>query len=260
MYTLTIKNISGSIQTWAGKEFAIDELYNVPADANRIKWQTSSALLTAIGAGDAEIGNGDVAFSDINAAISYLKGLDTRPVDSDGAPITKQKIVPEGWAYQLRGFDIELGQLTGLLSVDAYNATETDVTIAHYDAQGTLITTQQDMANAVKSIVAFEPVHDYAIVGGIVYQTTTPASNVRLGVIAAPYVPKNMGGNVEFGAGINLKYIDKTGAVNMDGRNPKILTYDATYHTSMLHICLYYPAGITHSFHLLFEVFNPPGV
>ena len=101
---------------------------------------------------------------------------------------------------------------------------------------------------------------DYAIVGGLVFQAASPNTDVRLGVIAAPYVPKAYGGNVEFGAGINLKYVDKTGNVQMDGRNPKILTYDATYHTSMLRIAVYRAAGTSHSFHLLLELFNPAGV
>ena len=146
-----------------------------------------------------------------------------------------------------------------LTSVDALGAAKSDYTITHYDASGALLTDPSDITLVTKTYIDWEPSHDYAIVGGLVFQEGAAPSDVRIGVVAAPYIPKNMGGNVEFGAGINLKYVDKSGNVQMDGRNPKILTYDATYHTSMLRVVITRPAATTHTFHLLFELFNPPG-
>lgn len=74
-YTIKIKNDSGSVQTWAGKEFAVAEEYTVPSDSNRTKYQTNSGLLSAIGAGDALVGDGSEYFADVNTALDYLKGI-----------------------------------------------------------------------------------------------------------------------------------------------------------------------------------------
>ena len=78
-YTIKIKNDSGSIQTWAGKEFAIAEEYTVPNDGNRVKYQNHEGLLTAIGNGDALVGDGSEYFTDINKAINWLKGITENP-------------------------------------------------------------------------------------------------------------------------------------------------------------------------------------
>lgn len=183
------------------------------------------------------------------------------PRDSDGAQITKEKIVPEGWAYQLRGFDVSIGLLGCVESLDAQGNEKNDFTVKHYNAADNEVNTQLGITTtAVKTVIDWEPSHDYAIVGGKVYQDSDPVGDIRIGVIAAPGIPKASGGNVEFGMGINLRYIGKSGSVSMDGRNPKILAYNAVYHSSLLRVCLLYPVGTTHTFHLLFELFNPPGV
>lgn len=75
-YVIQIKNDSGSVQTWAGKEFAIAEEYTIPSDTNRFKYSNNSALLTAIGSGDALVGDGTEYFTDINKAVNWLKNID----------------------------------------------------------------------------------------------------------------------------------------------------------------------------------------
>ena len=257
--SLYAKNNKQTADTWVGQEIQPNTYYQIAA-TEQTAWGQNDKVIADLGSTDLVLALDNSGTTDISSAAIALNYLRKEtPVDSDGAPITKQKIVPEGWAYQLRGFDIELGQLNGLTSLDAFGVAKTDVEIKHYDAQDVEITQQIDMVNAVKSVLVFEPPTDYAIVGGIVYQDVDPASDIRLGVVAAPYVPKAYGGSVEFGAGINLKHVGHTGSVSMDGRNPKILTYDATNHTSMLHVNLKYAATTTHTFHLLFELFQPPG-
>lgn len=258
--TLYAKNNTGSPDTWVGQEIQPNTYYQIPA-SDQTYWGQDDKVITDIGSANLIIAltadnNSDL--SSPSAAINYLRK--ETPTDSDGAPITKQKIVPEGWSYQLRGFDVSTNMLNGFVSKDAWGNAKSDVSIKHYDAADIEITTQNDMINCEKSIISFEPAYNYAIVGGLVFQDVDPAQDLWIGVVAAPDVPKIYGGSVEFGAGINLKHIGKTGSVNMDGRAPKILTYDPVNHTSKLHVILTHAAGFSHSFHLLFEIFQPPGV
>lgn len=102
-HIITIKNDSGSIQTWAGKDFAIAEEYTVPTDTNRSKWINNSGLLTAIGNGDALVGNGTVYFADVNSAVDWIKG-NISNVNIEGVTPTLSKLptvnnrIPDGYS------------------------------------------------------------------------------------------------------------------------------------------------------------------
>lgn len=257
--TLYAKNTKQTADTWVGQTIQPGAYYQIAA-TEQTSWGQNDKVIADIASSDLVLAlsnSGTEDLSSASIALNYLRK--EAPADSDGAPITKQKIVPEGWAYQLRGFDISTDVLGGLVSKDAWGADKNDVTIKHYDASDVEITLQANMTNCVKSVIEFEPSYNYAIVGGLVFQAIDPVPDVRIGVVAAPTIPKIYGGSVEFGCGINLKHIGKTGAVNMDGRNPKILTYDATNHTSRLHVIITHAAGTSHDFHLMFEIFQPPG-
>lgn len=96
---IKIKNDSGAVVIWAGKEFALDEEYTIPTDSNRAKWQNNSTLLTAIANGDALVGDGEIFFSDVNEAVNWLKGnivgeviVTTQPEQYPFA----SKILPDG--------------------------------------------------------------------------------------------------------------------------------------------------------------------
>lgn len=101
MQVIKIKNDSGSIVIWVGKEFTIGEEYTVPTDGNITKWQNNSVLLTAIANNDALVSNGVEYFSDINQSINWLKGNIIIEVDLvKKSPITGR---PEFIAVEAEG-------------------------------------------------------------------------------------------------------------------------------------------------------------
>lgn len=99
MYTIIVKNVSGSSKIWAGKQFADQEEFTVPQDNNRIKWTQNSTLPTAIAAGEAQIGDGGQFFTDTTEAINWLRGeggtQDVKVVSQYQTPPFAAKVVPD---------------------------------------------------------------------------------------------------------------------------------------------------------------------
>lgn len=257
-YTIQIKNDSGSVQTWAGKEFAIAEEYTVPTDTNRIKYQNNSALLTAIGDGDALVGNGSEYFTDVNTAINWLKGHNTSPIDTDGAPLSRNKITKSGWHFQLHGVEFHTSKLSSVFNEDVDGNDLGFTTIKYYDNTDTELVagTQTELDNnCVKTVVDWEPTQDIDVIGGILEQASTPSSDVRLWVVAVPDLTVAQGGSVPFTqGGINLRYVNNN--IDLDGKTAKTLSYNATYHTNKFRIIVKHNAGYQCPIHMLFKIFR----
>jgi len=71
MRIIYVKNVSGTSQTWI-KEFTDNEEYQLQTTAEREMYAGCDPLLTAIGSGDALIGNGDIYFGTINEQLDWL--------------------------------------------------------------------------------------------------------------------------------------------------------------------------------------------
>lgn len=177
--------------------------------------------------------------------------------DSDGSLISRTKIAPAGWHYQLHCVEVSTSVLNGFVN-DKYDGTSYGfVTHKCYNAAGTLLTNQLNIdTECVKTVVDWEPTFDYELIGGSIYQDTVPISNVRFWIVAVPDLPVSYGGSVVFGSGINLKYVNIAGTVSMDGRSPKRLTYSATYHSNKLRLIFKHNAGYKHEGMFLFELFK----
>jgi len=257
-YTIQIKNDSGSVQTWAGKEFAIAEEYTVPTDTNRIKYQTNAGLLTAIGAGDALVGNGTAYFSDVNEALNWLKGHDTTPKDSEGIPYAKTRMTKSGWHFQIHAIEFETSNLTSLYNKDKDEVDLGFATLKCYNSSDTELTVQGDCdTSCVYTVVTWEPDYDYEILGATIEQDAAPNTDVRMWVTAVPDLTPAQGGSIPFGqGGINLRRMGSSGEVSIDGRTPKIMTYNATYHTNKFEILVRHNAGVKHTIILLTNIFK----
>lgn len=256
-YTIQIKNDSGSVQTWAGKEFAIGEEYTVPTDSNRIKYQTAANLLTAIGNSEALIGDGTEYFSDVNKGIDWLKGHDTKPKDTDGAPLARNKITRSGWHFQGQSIELTTSLLNGIYNK---NVSETDLGFASvkcYDSGDTELTTQASIdSSGVKTVLTWEPTHDIEMIGGDFYQSTQPTTDTRIWVTAIPDLPAPNGTIPFLQGGHNLRHMGTGLVFRIDGRTPKLLPYDAVYHTSKFEICLRHTAGHQHTIMFTPELFK----
>lgn len=257
-YTIQIKNDSGSVQTWAGKEFSVGEEYTVPTDTNRIKYQTNSGLLTAIGDGAALVGDGTEYFSDVNQAIDWLKGHDTRPTDIDNVPYSRGKVTKTGWHNQVHAVEFETSKLSSLYNKDESGTDLGFATIKYYNSSDVELTagTQSELdSNCVKTVVDWEPDHDFEIVGGALEQVSAPASDVRLYVVAVPDLTVAQGGSVPFvQGGLNLRHLSKE--LDIDGKAPKLMAYDATYHTNKFRIIAKHNTGFNCPILVLFKIFR----
>jgi hypothetical protein len=179
-----------------------------------------------------------------------------QPKDADDAIIIRPKAAKTGWTYFLNPVEFTTAKLNSIHSKKHDGSNRTNTTYKIYDSNDVEITAVQDELNAVKTIVDFEPLYDYEIIGGQLQQHTKPNTNIRLWVIAVPDVPENSGGSKEMVGGVNLKFIDPADKVSADGRVSKYMTYNATYHTNKLRLILKHDAGIQHDVMMVFEMFK----
>jgi hypothetical protein len=183
------------------------------------------------------------------------KKLDTK--DSDGTILQRAKVTTTGWHYQLQGLEFETSNLSSIYSKKADGTDFGFSTIKCYDVNNNELVTQETCdSSAIKTIIDWEPSYDYEIIGGLFKQATLPATNVRLWVVGVPDVPEQNGGSKLFVANINLKFVGLEDGIKVDGRAPKYMAYNATYHTSKLRMVLKHEAGIKHPLNVVFELFK----
>jgi len=162
---------------------------------------------------------------------------------ADGSLLLRAQYATPGWTYQLRVFEFETSVLNSLYNKDAAGSDIGDVTFKLYDSSDVEITVQATAdAQCVKTVVDWEPTHDYEIVGGKILAKTTPGVDMRLYVIGVPDVPAGSGGSKAMVSGANLSYPNDK-MVIADGRASKYMKYDDTYHTNKLRFILIHPAG-----------------
>lgn len=181
----------------------------------------------------------------------------SEPKDSDGSPLQRIKITTAGWNFQLHGVEFTTSKLDSIFSKKDNGSDFGFTTIKCYDANNVLLQTQDDCdIGAVKTIIDWEPNHDYEIIGGMFKQHTVPSTDVRLWVVGVPDVPAIYGGSKLFTSNINLKFLGLEEGIKADGRSSKYLTYNAINHTNKLRIILKHDTGIKHDIHLILEIFK----
>lgn len=196
--------------------------------------------------------------TDFETNFKSLANLNSElPTDSDGSPLQRVKITTTGWSYQLHGVEFKTSQLDSIVSKKSNGVDFGFSTIKCYDSDNIELTTQGECDTvSVKTVLDWEPTHDYEIVGGMLKQQSIPGSNVRLWVVGAPDVSEGYGGGKCFVTNVNLSFIGIEEGVRVDGRAPKYLSYDATYHTNKLRLIFTHNAGLKHPMHMIFEIFK----
>lgn len=212
-------------------------------DGNGIMWRVSIQKTNPIGADQEDFETNYKAL--FNGKMTQL--------DSDGALMSRTKVAPSGWNYQLRGMEFTTGTAGSLVNKDVLNADISDATLTLYDAQGQITT---DLASCVKTVLDFEPAYDIYVVGGKMRFLEQPTADVRLNLIGVPDVPASLGGSKPFIQNVNLKFIPTAEGVQADGRAAKWLQYSATYHTNKLRVILYHPVSTAVPIELLVELYK----
>jgi len=258
-----IKNDSGGDKTWVGQLISDQAYYEIQAD-ELTKWAHDSTLLTDIGSGDAVVAkdnSGSNDITDVSDGINYLKDI-INPVDSDNAQLVRGKVAPTGWNYQHRSFEFETSKLSSFFE-EEYDGSDPGfctMTFLKDDGQGglTACADQADAdSNCIQTEVTWEPTFDIEMIGGDLRQLTTIATDMRLWIIAIPDLTPAQGGTKIFVNGVNLKFLDTSESVKVDGRASKRLPYNATYHTNKFKYIFKHDAGTKHKLMLSMEFFRP---
>lgn len=251
------KNNKETPDSWVGQQIQSGEYYEIQT-FELFKWQNDSKVLSDIGSGYGIMNDGTADILDIANAINFLKNQDTTPKDSDGSPLQRVKISTTGWHYQLHGLEFKTSQLNSIISKKVDGTDFGFTTIKCYDSDNNELITQLDCdIQSVKTVIDWEPTYDYEIVGGTFRQSTIPASDIRMWVVGVPDIPESSGGSKAFATNLNIKFIGLEESVSVDGRTPKYLTYNSTFHTNKLRIILKHVAGFKHDMHFMFELFKP---
>ena len=163
-------------------------------------------------------------------------------LDSDGAVLSRTKVAPSGWSFQLRMFEIETSTLNSIVNNDVNGNPLTDCTLSLFDASGNPITDPTLQSTCVKTVVDFMPNYGYYVLGGNLKTASQPTVNIYANAIGAPDIPAASGGSIAFVQNVNMKYISPTAGVAADGGAAKYLPYTA-YNTNKIRFQFIHSAG-----------------
>ena len=210
-----------------------------------------------------DIRNSNLAVSDGVTTYKYpyseeyvkfiLKDFNNR--DSDGRLLSRPVAGKAGWKAQFHSIRISTSTENGVHNKNKAGEDLGFTTYTMKDANGDVTT---NPAEAVQTVVTWEPTHDMEIIGGMLFQKTSPDQDVWMYVTAAAHIPTQYGGSIAFAeGGINLYDAPSGGHVDFDGRAAKYTTYDTVNHSGRFEILLKHPAGYVHKFSMIFELFKP---
>ena len=119
------------------------------------------------------------------------------PTDSDGSPIGRVKVTMSGWHFHMHSFEFETSKLDSIYNVHADNSNHDFCAMKFYkmDNGNEVEITGDDLnqtfidSNCVKTIIDWEPNHDYEIIGGMLKQKGLPSEDLRVWVIGVPDIP-----------------------------------------------------------------------
>jgi len=148
----------------------------------------------------AQDGGDDVTDFETNFKNLSTTNMSLWQYDVDGAQIVRIKAAKKGWTYQALSMEFSTSALSSSLyckdssgtdvsgiSLKAYNGSNVEVTVP-----GVL---NANLGTITKTVIDFEPTHDYEIIGGNLRTTTDIVSDMRLWIVAVPDIPANMGGS-----------------------------------------------------------------
>lgn len=182
------------------------------------------------------------------------------PSDTDGAPLQRTKLTKTGWHFQCHSLEFTTAKLNSIYNSDDTQTNLTFTNIKYYDNTDTELVagTQLELTTScVKTVITFEQTYDFEVIGGTLYQGTQPAVDVRFWVTAVPDLSVANGGSVPFcQGGANLRHMGTGAIYDIDGKTPKFMPYDATYHTNKFEVTLTHPVGHQHTALLIMKLFR----
>jgi len=245
-----VKNIDDELHTYNGQDIAAGATYTI-ADSERIAWTSNADLLADVANEKAEVWDSVGAVSGLSAQIDWLKGQDCHPEDSDGANLARLKITKTGWGLQCHAIQLETSKLSSVYSKDADGDDYGFASLKFYNASDEELTEQSAIdSGCVRTDLLWEPDYDIEMIGGELWQQTAPTGNVYM------WFFHEYSGHEFCSGGMNAKFIPAPGCKKMDGRAPKLLPYNATYHTGRMVFRCRHSIGAQHKLMLVLEFFK----
>ena len=177
-------------------------------------------------------------------SLTSFAGIVLPSRDSDGALITRTKAGVSGWTYQRRVLNFETS-LINSLDNDKHDGTDWgDATIKFYDSSDTELTTATSInTNSIKTVVDWEALYDFEIIGGTVTLDVNPSEDVYVWVVAIPDITEAQGGTKIMVSNLNLNFLAAKTTMVFDGRAAKLLIYDVTNHTNKMRLIVKHNSG-----------------
>jgi len=178
-------------------------------------------------------------------------------IDSDGAVMSRVKVAPAGWNYQMRMVQFTTSLLGSIVNNDADGNVLTDAVLKLYKADGSTITDPADQNLCVKTVMDLEPPHDYYIAGGHLKMNASPEQDVYCHFIGVPDVPAQYGGSKKFVQNVNLRFLHpQIGIAAGAPQAAKFLAYSATLHTNKMRVLFTHPAGFQIALGTFMEIYK----
>ena len=175
-----------------------------------------------------------------------MKNEDNTPKDSDGSILSRIKITKSGWTYQSLNFEIQTAtNSNGVYCKDEDGNSLSYFTYIMKDSNGATTTTNAD---AVKTIVDLELPYDFELIKGAVRQKERPATDIYYHCIIVPDISYANGGSRALVRCVDLSFISPDERIELDGKSPKLLTYNTTYHTNKIRFVINHNQGVQHKF------------
>jgi hypothetical protein len=245
MRVIKLKNNTDTAEYWVGVLIHPGETYQLQNDIELGLASTNVKVNSDIWSTPTRIvindGNSDLS---PKAGSDWLNGIDSSPKDSDSAALSRVKASSMGWTYEHQSFEFTTSQL-GSMNHKRYDLTEFGFCIVKFykDESGTECIDQTDAdANCIKTVVDWEPTHDYELIGGSANWESILSSDVYLWIVGVPDIPYAYGGTKEMIVNCCLKRYENR-VVSIDGRATKRLNYNSIYHTNKMRFILRHPAG-----------------
>jgi hypothetical protein len=195
--------------------------------------------------------------ADFESNYKFSFNFSIEQFDSDGAPMSRVKVAPAGWNYQMRMVQLQTSVLGSVVNNDYQGSTNGDATLKLYDAQGAEITTVEGQVDCVKTVVDVEPPYDYYIAGGHLKMYEAVTQDVFVNFVGVPDVPAAYGGTKQFVQNVNLKFLNPEIGISAGApQAAKWLQYSATLHTNKMRVIVKHPAGYQHEIGIFLEIYK----
>jgi catechol 2,3-dioxygenase-like lactoylglutathione lyase family enzyme len=182
------------------------------------------------------------------------------PQDAEGKPFVNLSMTKLDWYYSPHALDFYTAKYGSLynrrhdgIGIDD-GTDEGDAYLEFYDTAGQLIVkgeteTAEDYqirltANCIKTVMVWEKIESFDVVGAYLYIANAPAARAYLWVVAAPDIPYQYGGSKPFmGRGMNLQMMREKTNHYFDAKTSKTVNFDPVYHSGKVNAIVKHAAG-----------------